>query len=179
MSEIVVLFKSKYGSTRKYAKTLSEKLNCEAYDIIQAPTINFDNYNTIIFGGSIYAGMIKGIKEFKKIFNQYPTKKFVLFTCGLSDPKDPETKINVDSSISRTFSPAELNKLKTFHVRGSVYFDKLKGFDKFIMKLALKSKSKENKELSPEDKKFVETKTLIINDSIGIENIVNYVINIK
>ncbi|WP_334310276.1 flavodoxin domain-containing protein, partial [Clostridioides difficile] len=48
MKSVVVIYKSKYGSTKKYAKWLSELLSC---DIFETKNINIEKvmkYDTII-----------------------------------------------------------------------------------------------------------------------------------
>ncbi len=74
MKSVVVIYKSKYGSTEKYAKWLSELLSC---DIFETKNINIEKvmkYDTIVLGGGLYACNIAGISFFKKIIKNYRKK---------------------------------------------------------------------------------------------------------
>ena len=51
MSNTIIVYESKYGSTKKYAEWLSEELSC---DLVEKKKTNIDellNYDTIIYGG--------------------------------------------------------------------------------------------------------------------------------
>ena len=57
----VVLYGSKYGSTKQYAEWIAEELNADLLDVNDANLQNIKNYDTIIYGGAVYAGGITGI----------------------------------------------------------------------------------------------------------------------
>ena len=52
----VVIYKSRYGHTEKYAKWLSEKLNADLFEASQIKGLDFSRYDNIIYGGDLYAG---------------------------------------------------------------------------------------------------------------------------
>lgn len=53
----VVIYKSRYGHTEKYAKWLSEKLNADLlFEASQIKGLDFSRYDNIIYGGGLYAG---------------------------------------------------------------------------------------------------------------------------
>ena len=57
----IVIYKSKYGSTKKYAEWISERTG---FDCVEAGKVNakrLADYDTVIFGGGIYASGIAGI----------------------------------------------------------------------------------------------------------------------
>ncbi|MFQ9847639.1 MAG: flavodoxin domain-containing protein [[Clostridium] leptum] len=53
MKDIVVLYSSRYGSTKRYAEAIAARLHCPALDTKRARALS--DYETIIFGGGIYA----------------------------------------------------------------------------------------------------------------------------
>ena len=62
----IVIYKSKYGSTKKYAEWISERTG---FDCVESGKINakqLADYDTVIFGGGIYASGIAGISFLKK-----------------------------------------------------------------------------------------------------------------
>ena len=70
----VVLFQSKYGATKKYAQWIAEELSC---DIFERKNINanaLEAYDTIVYGGGLYAGGVSGIDLLVKNFPKLPTR---------------------------------------------------------------------------------------------------------
>ena len=60
MAKIVVVYKSKYGSTEKYAHWIAEDVKA---DIFKADNVKLDillDYDTIVYCGGLYAGGILG-----------------------------------------------------------------------------------------------------------------------
>ena len=47
----VVIYKSRYGYTEKYAKWLSEKLNADLFEAAEIRSLDFSEYDTVIYGG--------------------------------------------------------------------------------------------------------------------------------
>ena len=52
----VVIYRSRYGHTEKYAKWLSEKLNADLFEASQIKGLDFSRYDNIIYGGGLCAG---------------------------------------------------------------------------------------------------------------------------
>ena len=62
----VVVYQSKYCSTKQYAQWLAEALSCRLYEAEKMSAENLAEYDTVIYGGGIYAGAINGIEMLKK-----------------------------------------------------------------------------------------------------------------
>ena len=80
----IIIYKSKYGSTRKYAEWLKEATGFEMAEADKIKIGEALKYDTIIFGGGIYAGGIAGISFLKKNIGMLKGKKIVAFCCGAS-----------------------------------------------------------------------------------------------
>ncbi len=80
----IVIYKSKYGSTKTYAKWICEELKCECIEAKNFKSEDFSKYDTIIYGGGLYAEMIAGISLITKSFDKLKDKKIVIFTTGLT-----------------------------------------------------------------------------------------------
>ena len=63
----IVIYKSKYGSTKKYGKWIADELGCEITDAKDFKTENLKNYDTIIYGGGLYAEVIAGVSLIKEL----------------------------------------------------------------------------------------------------------------
>ena len=57
----IILYQSKYGATKKYAKWLSEETGFPCTEIKQAKISDVQRYDAIILGGGIYASGIAGL----------------------------------------------------------------------------------------------------------------------
>ena len=66
MSELLVLYKSKYGSTKRYVQWLQQETGCDVFRAEEYKNGDFSEYSTVIFAGGIYAGGIAGLSVLKK-----------------------------------------------------------------------------------------------------------------
>ena len=62
----VVIYKSKTGFTKKYAKWISEELSSDIFDISKVTANMLTAYDTVIYGGGLYAMGISGVKLITK-----------------------------------------------------------------------------------------------------------------
>lgn len=60
MNKTAVVFKSKYGSTKKYAQWIAEELSCDIFERKNVKSDDLEAYDTVIYGGGLYAGGVKG-----------------------------------------------------------------------------------------------------------------------
>lgn len=62
MGNIAVIYKSVYGSTKQYATWIAEALGADLLEAGQAKLETLRKYDTILYGGGLYAGGIAGIQ---------------------------------------------------------------------------------------------------------------------
>lgn len=151
MSNIAVIYKSKYGATKKYATWISEELRCELIEAEKISSVNLQNYDIIIYGGGLYASGIAGIDLLLK----NPIKKLVVFTVGLANPETTNYTEILHKNI-----PLDLrDEIKIFHFRGGIDYKKLSIIHQVMMSMMKRltiDKKKEN-ELTKDDKEFLNT----------------------
>lgn len=129
--DIIVLYKSAYGFTKKYAKWIAEDLNC---DCIEVSRFNFNkNHKTIIFGGGLYAGKINGIKDLIKLYDKIKNKNIIVFTVGVADVNDLKNVENIVSSAKKQIPKEMFSKIKLFHLRGGMDYSKMSFIHKAMM----------------------------------------------
>ena len=97
----IVLYGSKYGSTKQYAEWIAEELNADLLDVNDAKIQNTEQYDTIIFGGAVYAGGIKGINFIVKNYDQLKNDKLIIFTCGIADPSVDINRENLIKNVKK------------------------------------------------------------------------------
>ena len=138
-----VIYTSKYGSTKKYGEWIADELKA---DLFEAKSINVNKilqYDTIIYGGSLYARGILGINLIKDNYEKIKEKNIIIYIVGASSNKMAEE--NIDSIISYNLSEEIRKKIKYFYLRGGFNYNILSLKDKFLMNL-LKVKLKRIKE---------------------------------
>jgi len=158
MAKILIIYYSKYGTTKKYAEWIAEELNGEICSVNNINQKSLGDYDIIIIGSSLYAGKIKGIDIIVKNFEILKNKKLIIFTCGLADYSKSVHINSIYNRLKKEFPEKIIEKLKIFYLRGGINYKELTIKDKFLMWMMRKMILKSGKEkLSEEDKEFIET----------------------
>ena len=169
--KIIIVYKSISGFTEKYAKWIAKELGG---DIKKQSEVNqkfLEKYDLIIYGGSLHASGIIGLKRINFLFTKLKNKKLIVFAVGASSPK----KGVVDEIKNNNFDG---DQTMLFYLRGGFNFNKLNLINKIIMFIfihLIKHKSKKSDDdigmISAYEKPVDFTKKENIND------LVNYVKN--
>lgn len=180
MNHTVVIYESKYGSTRRYAEWIGKALSCPVFTRKQFPSRTIPHYDTIIYGGGLYAGGVSGIKFITQNWHSLSERTVILFTCGLADPENPENLSHIRDSLSKTLPEEILTHLHLFHLRGGLDYPRLSFLHKSMMSMLRKMLSKKDPSmLIEEDRqllKLLETqeKSVDFTDQNTIQTLVNY-----
>ena len=137
----MVIYKSKTGFTRKYAQWIAEELLADIFDASEVTINMMTTYDTIIYGGSLYAVGIIGVKLITQNIDKLKDKKVVVFATGAS----PSREDVINEVIDNNFTREQQKYIKLFYLRGGFNYSKLNPFDKILMTL-LKWKMKNKKE---------------------------------
>ena len=88
MVNAVVLYNSKGGNTKEVGMKIAEGLGCEAYDKKNVPK-DLSQYDLIVVGSWMAAGMLMGANMFKKVEKKYSGKVALFFTSGAPEEEYP------------------------------------------------------------------------------------------
>ena len=131
MKKAIVVYSTISGFTKKYAEWIAEELAAKVVTLhdfnVQETVCN----DIIVYGGSLYAGGIKGLKKFKKKVQTLGNKTIVVFACGAS----PNRQDILEDVIKHNFSEQEKARYPFFYLRGGFDFKKLDPFNKILMAL--------------------------------------------
>jgi len=168
MSKIVVVYKSKYGTTKRYAEWVAEALGAPLFESAEIKSSQLNDYDVVVYGGGLYAGIVDGAKLVTENFS----KTLVLFTVGLFDPKVTDYA----PILAKTFKPEQ--NVKAFHFRGGIDYTKLNFLHKGMM--AFVKREADNKrpdQRTSNDASIIETynKEVDFSDKATIEPLVEYV----
>lgn len=137
----IILYKSKYGATRKYAEWLSESTGFPCLETDKADIGAVSGYDVIILGGGIYASGIAGLSFLKKNIAKLKGKKLAVFCCGAS-PFDQKAF----EEIVRHNMKGELEGVPCFYCRGAWDEEQLTFRDRMLCRMLQKVVAKQNPE---------------------------------
>ncbi len=173
MGKAVVIYKSKYGSTKQYAQWISEALDADLFDVAKVSEQDLGQYQTIVYGGGLYASGIIGSDFLVKNYELLKEKRIVVFTVGLAKPQLTDyTKI-----IEMNFPPEMRESIKIFHLRGAMDYKHINIKHKAMMSLLVKKIRKiEEKDRDEEVKLMLQTygQTVDFTDKSTIDGLVDY-----
>lgn len=170
----VVVYKTKYGHTKRYAEWLSESLSCDLYESSSIKSEDLLNYDNIIYGGGLYASGILGVDLITKSFDKLKNKNIVVFTVGLADPNIKEQFVPI---INKNFTEEMQDKINVFHLRGGIDYKKLGIVHKAMMAALKKMVSNKKDDMTDEDKLMLQTygDEVDFTDKNTIEPIVQFI----
>ena len=132
----IVIYKSKYGSTKAYAQWIADELGCVAYDACSVKIDDIMKYDTIIYGGGLYAEVIAGVSLITKNIEKLKGKKLIVYTTGITpiDCRDYYDKLVVE----KNFKKGEAESIKIFNFLGKMVVNELS----LVHRTAIKSLKK-------------------------------------
>ena len=122
MSKIVI-YKSRYGSTKAYAKWIAEELGCEAVEAKTVKAEDLERYDTIVYGGGLYAEIINGVSLITKNLDKLSDKKIAVFSTGIT-PLDCREYYDT-YVIEKNFKNGVPENVRIFNFMGKMILDEL------------------------------------------------------
>ncbi|MEG1311082.1 MAG: flavodoxin domain-containing protein [Romboutsia sp.] len=173
-SKNVVIYKSKYGTTKRYAGWIAIKLGADLYELSDIRVKDLNNYDTIIYGGYLYASKIKGINFIINNYKNISNKNIIIYTVGMeSDSEKCRRKI-----IENNFDKEIIDKVSLFHFKGAFNYKELSIMDKVMMNFMKKNiESKSKRDLTDDDKDLLKgfEKGIDLSDKKYINNLIDYI----
>ena len=100
VNKIAVIYKSRYGSTKKYAEWIAQEAGADLLEHSQAKINDLVKYDTIVYGGNLHAGKIDGKELIVNNFEKIKEKKLIIFWVGSS----PVDEIATEKLFQKIFS---------------------------------------------------------------------------
>jgi menaquinone-dependent protoporphyrinogen IX oxidase len=136
----VVLYQSKYGSTKKYAQWLAEDLKADLVETKKATIGMIEKYDTVILGGGIYASGIAGLSFLKKQYSRLKDKKVLVFAVGASPYDDKAINAVRGHNLK-----GELEGIPFFYCRGAWDEENMTWKDRTLCNMLKKAVAKKDK----------------------------------
>ncbi|MGE5557599.1 MAG: (d)CMP kinase [Bacillota bacterium] len=142
----IVAYKSKTGFTAKYAQWIAEELAADIFEASKVSAGTLESYDTVIYGGGLYASRINGIELVTRNLRRLEGKKVVVFATGAS----PAREETVSEILKANFTPGQREQIRFFYLRGGFDYRRLPPFFKVLM-LPMKWILKGKKALTPDE----------------------------
>ena len=176
--KVAVLYKSKHGSTKKYAEWIAHELSADLFDVERTSVKELNSYQTIVFGGFLYAGSISGVNLLTANMDKLGGKHIIVFAVGCA----PERKENLRHVFFKNFAANIRDGVALFYLRGAFNFQELNLLDKFLIYvLKTKIKHTNSEKLDEDSKGFLEVceKPMDWTNRDNIKPLVDFVIKLK
>ena len=119
----IVIYKSRYGSTKEYAEWIAEALDCQAVEAKTVKVDDLEKYDTIVYGGGLYAEVINGVSLITKNIDRLKDKKIAVFSTGIT-PLGCCEYYNT-YVIEKNFKNGVPENVKVFNFMGKMILDEL------------------------------------------------------
>lgn len=129
MERTAVIYTSQTGHTKRYAKAIAKELGASLLESDKVTASKLSEFDTIIYGGYLYASGIKGIRLIKKNFEKIREKNLVVFATGLTEESAPDILQIMDEN----FTEEQRQRIKTFYFRGGLDMGALSFIDRTLM----------------------------------------------
>lgn len=136
MGKTIVIYKTKYGSTKTYAEWIAQELGCCAVNAKDVKIDDLVEYDTIVYGGGLYAEIINGVSLITKNIAKLTDKKIIVYTTGIT-PIDVRAYYDGEV-LEKNFKNGVPENVKIFNFLGKMKLEELS----FVHRAALKSLKK-------------------------------------
>lgn len=130
-----VIYTSKTGFTRRYAKWIAEAAQADCFDLKQVQKKDFSDYDAIIYGGWVCAANVSHLKWFQNHLPQWTGKRLIVFAVGGSPADSPD----IQSFMDRTFGGEEFRDVAAFYCPGGLSYENMSVPSRTMMRLFVKS----------------------------------------
>lgn len=93
----LVIYQSKYGSTRQYAEWIAEDLGADVKNLKDVSDTDLSSHEIIVFGSYLHIGKIVDVEYIQRNWPLLASKKIVLFTVSGAGPGPAESKFYEDN----------------------------------------------------------------------------------
>lgn len=128
----IVLYLSKYGSTKQYATWIANELRLPLKPIQDISINDILSYDVLILGSYIHANKIGIGSYLKKNWTHLIKKHILLFSTSVETPNSPLIRQSYEDS----FSLAQRRKIVFFPLPGRLIMSQLTYLDKILVQMA-------------------------------------------
>ena len=128
-SRVLILYQSKYGSTKQYAEWIHKEIPSRMADVDKCNAPEFAKYNVIVFGGYVRAGRIVIAPMIIENWNVIRGKQVILFTTSDTPPEHP----NIGKIYNASLPPEIRQDVRYFPLHGRMIHKDLSTYDESLV----------------------------------------------
>lgn len=163
---VAVIYKSKYGSTKRYAELINNSLKGDLFDVKKVNVGELTYYNSIVVLGPVHAGKIAGFEKLKHSLEKLGEKEIAIVAVGLKKLDKAEK----EELFKNNNVPNGKENIKAFYLRGAIDYPKMSFIDRMLFKFLKKQLEKKKDTFTESDKELYEdimgTKDYVSADNI-------------
>lgn len=146
--KILVTYKSKTDFTKRYAEIIAKEVDGYLADFKEVTAEMMSEYEVVVYGGGLYAGMVNGLKKAKEMFEKSSAEKFMVFATG-GTPNVATEEIDVVWKNNLTVD--ELVSISHFYMQSGICYEKMSFANRVLMKMMSNVLSKKKNKDSVEE----------------------------
>lgn len=168
MSSTLVIYSSKYGSTKQYAQWIANELKADLKEVSEVKSYELIYYDTVVFGAPLYTGKLYHYQKVLEVLTCYPPKTFLIFAVGLNTSNE--------DYIHEIKKQNKIDEDKVFYFQGKLDYQHLTLLDKLLMQ-GLKKYIKKKSSLTDSDQRILKSFEHPINamEFESIQPLIDYV----
>jgi len=166
MKKIIVLYRSKTGFSKRYAEWIAEDLACECRSITGIQLDDLKDYEMVIYGAGVYAGMIASAGKIKNWIGKSPEKTWVVFATGAS----PHDEAYEEMLFKTNFRKGESRPAHFYYYLAGINYEKMGFFNRVLMKFFSSMSAKKDGTTQPSKPASVD-----LANRVYIEELLSYV----
>lgn len=144
---IMIIYKSSTGFTKKYARLIAQKTGGRLVDYKEATPELMSGCDVIIFGSRAHAGRIDGYKKIRDMFRKSTAQRFLLFVTGAMPATAKDT---INEFWTQNLTGKELEDIPHFYMPGGLCYERMSLTDRLMMKTMAKM-LKKKKDKTPQE----------------------------
>lgn len=169
---IAVIYKSRTGNARRFAEMIAEELNADLFSSNKFHIERLFTYDTIIFGGGLYARGVYGLRNIINNLDVLGNKNLIVFATGATTP----TKQQVDTVLKNNFSERLLSRFKVFYLHTGINHNKLSWVDKMYIRMMKRRLERKQSRTDEENSLLTAyTNTMYYDEEATVKPIIEYV----
>ena len=115
----LILYTSKTGNTKAYAEDIGRQVSATVAPLKGFRAKKMLDYDTIVFGGWVQGGTIKGLDKFLSNYKSIEKKNVIVFSVGMSIPSSDARSLMIEQNL------LDMYHVRYYQFRGSFDMKKL------------------------------------------------------
>ncbi len=166
----VILYYSQTGFTKQYAEWMAEELSCPCFAFEKGKSVDFSQFDAVIFGSWCHAGRLKKYKWFQDMLPRWKGKRKAVFAVGAS----PAGTIQAEQFLKTLEIPGE--EITAFYLPGGLRYERMGTASRIMMKM-FSAMVNRKKEKTPEEEQMAQmvSRSYDVSDRKRIKPVLEYI----